>query len=73
MEFQAGDRVRFFRTHDKTTLLEGVVKEVSDDLLRIEAAPDGKNVEVPALMDAHPNDAELIREEDADGGENTDV
>jgi hypothetical protein len=53
-----GDRVRFTGTHDKMHTFTGTVVRVHDDsdLVDISVEPDGKTIEVEAIMTAHSAD-----------------
>jgi hypothetical protein len=53
-----GQRVMFFRMHDKSLQLEGVIKAISpdEDVVQIETVPDGKVLEIATLETAHVED-----------------
>lgn len=56
--FSVGDRVKFFRTHDKGTELTGTITGFREDsdLVDVTAEPDGKAVEVERTEQAHISD-----------------
>jgi hypothetical protein len=61
---EAGQRVKFFRTHDKATELTGTILKVHDgsDLVDIATEPDGKAIEIETLETAHVSDVTPIAE-----------
>jgi hypothetical protein len=56
--FEVGQTVKFYRTHDKSHQLTGVIENFheEDDLVDIKATPDGKAVEIETGMVAHISD-----------------
>jgi hypothetical protein len=59
--FEKGDKVKFYRTHDKATQLIGTVVDVpegDDDFLYVESIVDGKKVEVSTTEHVHAADVE---------------
>ncbi len=56
--FNVGDRVKFFRLHDKQTALVGTIEKFHEDsdLVDIKAEVDGKKVEVERTESAHLDD-----------------
>lgn len=61
-EIKKGQRVNFFRTHDKTTKLVGKVVDFVEGLVHIKTeAPEGS---VSRLEEAHPADVTPIADEE---------
>jgi hypothetical protein len=53
--FQLGERVRFFRSHDKTLELTGTIVKIHEDadLVDIEIEADGRMIEVSRVETVH--------------------
>lgn len=65
--FKVGQRVRFRRSHDKTTELTGTIAGLDpgdDDCVSIQTEVDGRKVEVSGIETAHAGDVTPI---DSDG------
>ena len=64
-----GQRVKFRRSHDKSTELTGRITAISEDNpndVTIETEPDGKAIEVSGSESAHAADCTAIEDEAAD-------
>jgi len=66
-ELEEGQYVRFFRSHDRTHALSGLVVDVRDDEVLIESEPDG----VPIWANAR--DVTPIEEKAPDAADATDA
>jgi hypothetical protein len=65
-KLREGQRVKFFRTHDKTLELTGTITQVNEDsTVNIETQPDGKAIEVGGIETAHADDVTPLDDEDA--------
>lgn len=64
--FEVGQRVNFYRAHDKATLLTGTIGKFHEDsdLVDIETEADGKAIEVERIETAHISDLRAIDEEE---------
>jgi len=63
-QLEVGQRVKFFRMHDKGTALTGKITAIhdDDDLVEIATEADGRVIEVETAEQAHASDVTPVAE-----------
>lgn len=60
-QLKEGQRVEFYRRHDKAHKLTGTVTEVNDDAVIVKS--DAANGSISCEHDVHPNDCTVIAQD----------
>ena len=64
-ELKAGQRVKFYRTHDKQTPLTGVIVDADQDEPLVIIKTDEGNGSMSRIEEAHPSDVTVVAGEAA--------